>query len=132
MVFVQLDLVVVDAPGVAVEFLVEEAGVVVLVGRGLGGASDLFDCDVDGCGDVHPWVFVEGVEETFELVAAAVDDEAGADVDCEGEDDGDPDDAVEEGDAEEVPSDIDPAPELGLSVMRISKVRPMNLTIAGP
>lgn len=74
--------------GVAVEFLVEVICVAVLLG---GGGGDVFDCDVDGGGNgAGEGVFVEGVEEAFELVTAAVDDEAGAYVDYEGEDDGGP------------------------------------------
>lgn len=84
--------------GVAVEFLVEvicvggasfggRGGVVRVRGRG----GDVFDCDVDGGGDgTREGVFVEGVEEAFELVTATVDDEPSFDVDCEGEDDGSP------------------------------------------
>lgn len=52
----------------------------------------MLDCDVDGgcdCAGVEG-VFVEGVEEAAEGVTALVDDAAGFDVNCEGEDDGEP------------------------------------------
>lgn len=87
-------MVVRVAARVAIKFLVE------VVGEGAGmrggtGRGDVFDCDVDGGGDdAGEGVVVEGVEEAFELVPAMVDDEPGFDVDCEGEEDGNPNLAV--------------------------------------
>ncbi|KAL8951168.1 MAG: hypothetical protein Q9222_002828, partial [Ikaeria aurantiellina] len=128
----------------AVEVFVED--VVRIVGGGLGGRlRGWFNDDVDvGCHKAGEGVFVEGVEEAFELGAALIDDAAGFNVDaeCEGDSNpvggqkagrtgvcswkgpesgrerfgGLPYNAVEESNTEEVPFDVNPTPKLDTSV----------------
>lgn len=68
-------------------------------------------CDKRGIGLV---VRAEGLDtaEVTQLAVFLVDGGPGAQVDGEGEEDDKPHRAVEDGDAEEVPGQCDPAPEL--------------------
>ena len=77
-----------------------------VAGHGHGGDGD-FGLD----GGVRERVFIEGVEEPVQLMPLPPYFCESERVDDEGEEDGHPDNPVESGDAEEVPSGRDPAPQ---------------------
>ena len=82
-----------------------------VTGHGHGGDGD-FGLD----GGVGERVFIEGVEEPVQFMSLPPYFSEGERVDDEGEEDGYPDDPVESGDAEKVPSGRDPAPKQRRSV----------------